>query len=120
MKTTASIDSHIKSLPKNVGVMVQSIRDVISQTAPAAVESIKYGIPTFVLNGKNLVHFAGYKNHIGFYPAPSGIERFKDELKPFIKGKGTIQFPLDAPLPLALIRKIVVARVRDVETKPRK
>ena len=84
----------------------------IGKAAPNATEAIKYAMPTFVLHG-NLVHFAGYQNHIGFYPAPSGIEVFKKELTAYKTSKGAIQFPLDKPLPLSLITKIVKFRVNE-------
>ncbi len=113
MKTPASIDSHIASLPVNVQKKVESIRELIHASVPEAKECIKYGIPTFTLNEKNLVHFAGYVTHVGFYPAPSGIEAFKDELVPYFNGKGTLRFPLDKPLPLDLIKKIVMFRVSE-------
>jgi len=87
--------------------MLQEIRARISKAAPKAEEAIKYAIPTFVLNGKNLVHFAAFKNHIGFYLTPTGIESFKKELSKYKQGKGSVQFPLDEPMPLALITKIV-------------
>lgn len=116
MKTVSSIDAHIKSLPKEVGALVQTVREVISQAAPTAVEAIKYGIPTFLLNGKNLVHFAGYKGHIGFYPAPSGIEAFKKDLARYSTGKGTLQFKFDEPLPLTLIQDVVRFRVKEITT----
>ena len=113
MKTPASIDSHIASLPVNVQKMVESIRDLVHTSVPEAQECIKYGIPTFTLYGKNLVHFAGYATHIGFYPAPSGIDAFKEELAPYFSGKGTLRFSLDKPLPLDLIRRIVLFRVSE-------
>jgi uncharacterized protein YdhG (YjbR/CyaY superfamily) len=112
MIVNKNINEHIALLPENVGKMVQSIRKLVHDVAPEAVECIKYGIPTFTLSNKNLVHFAGYKNHVGFYPAPAGIDAFKKELAPYRSGKGTVQFPLDKPLPLGLIKKIVLYRVK--------
>ncbi len=112
-----TIDEHISSLPKETSDMVQSIRTLVHKVAPDAKECIKYGIPTFTLNNKNLLHFAGYKEHIGFYPAPAGIEAFAKELAPYKKGKGTIQFQLDKPLPLELIKKIVAFRVKEMRSK---
>jgi len=91
--------------------MLQELRKTISKAAPHAEETIGYAIPTFKLKG-NLVHFAGYKNHIGFYPAPSGIEEFAKELSVYKGAKGSIQFPLDQPLPLDLISRIVKYRVK--------
>lgn len=113
MLNAKNIDAHIRSLPEEVQKKLTSLRETIQKAAPSAAECIKYGIPTFTLNGKNLVHFAGYTSHIGFYPAPSGIEEFKKELAPYISGKGTLKFPLDKPLPLPLIRKIVQFRVKE-------
>jgi uncharacterized protein YdhG (YjbR/CyaY superfamily) len=113
MKRTnaATMNEYISGFPKEIQKMLQEMRAEISNAAPKAEETIKYGIPTFTLNG-NLVHFGGFKNHIGFYPAPSGIEAFKKELSVYNGAKGSIQFPLDKPLPLALIRKIVMYRVK--------
>ncbi len=88
------------------------IYQAIKQIAPGASEKMSYGMPTFYLNG-NLVHFAAYKNHIGFYPAPSGISNFYEELKPYKTSKGAIQFPLDKPIPLDLIQKITAFRVQE-------
>ncbi len=106
-----SIDEYIAAFPKPVKEQLQIIRATIGKAAPAATEAIKYGIPTFILNG-NLVHFGGYKNHIGFYPAPSGIKEFEKELSVYEGSKGTIKFPIDKPLPLSLITKIVKYRVQ--------
>lgn len=105
-----NIDEYIAGFPKDVQKMLKDIRATIKKAAPKAEEAIKYAMPTFVLHG-NLVHFAGYKNHIGFYPAPMGIEAFKKELSVYEGGKGSVQFPLDKPMPLALIAKIVKYRV---------
>jgi Uncharacterized conserved protein len=112
-KTQAeNIDEYIADFPKEIQKRLQEIRTVIKKAAPEAEETISYAIPTFKLNG-NLVHFAAFKNHIGFYPAPRGIEAFKKELSVYEGGKGTVQFPLDQPLPLSLIGKIVKFRVKD-------
>ena len=102
-----NIDEYIAGFPKDIQALLEQIRTTISKAAPKAEEAIKYAIPTFVLNGKNLVHFAAFKNHIGFYPTPTGIESFKKELSKYKQGKGSVQFPLDEPMPLALITKIV-------------
>lgn len=107
-----TIDEYIESFPKDTQKILEEIRKTIKEAAPSATEAISYGIPTFKLNG-NLVHFAAFKNHIGFYPAPSGITTFKKELEPYIKGKGTIQFPIDKPIPHTLIRKVVLFRVNE-------
>lgn len=106
-----SIDEYVAAYPMPVRELLQKLRVTIKKAAPAAVEAIRYGIPTFILHG-NLVHFGGYKNHIGFYPAPSGIDAFKKELSVFEGSKGTIRFPIDKPLPLSLITKIVKYRVQ--------
>ena len=92
------------------------IRNLVYDLIPEADEAIKYGMPTIIFNG-NLVHYAAFKTHIGFYPVPSGIEAFKEELKPYKQGKGSIRFPLDSPLPLDLIRKIVVFRIGENKLK---
>lgn len=98
--------------PKNIQVILEEVRQTIKKAAPEAQEAIAYGIPTFKFHG-NLVHFGGFKTHIGFFPAPSGIEAFKKELTPYVTGKGTLQFPLDKPLPYDLITRIVQFRVKE-------
>ena len=108
----SSIDEYIATFPKEIQKLLEQVRGVIHETAPEAEEKISYQMPTFFLNG-NLVHFAAFKNHIGFYPIPSGIEQFKDELAPYKQGKGSVQFPLDKPIPFELIRKIVAFRVKE-------
>jgi uncharacterized protein YdhG (YjbR/CyaY superfamily) len=112
-----SIDEFIAGFPEDVQQKLEQMRKAIAKAAPGAVETIKYGIPTFTLGGRNLVHFAAYKNHIGFYPAPSGIEAFEKELAPYKAGKGTIQFPLDKPLPLKLVTEAVLFRARQLAEK---
>jgi uncharacterized protein YdhG (YjbR/CyaY superfamily) len=107
-----SIDEYIAVFPKDVQTILQKVRMTIRKAAPGAEEAIKYQIPTFTLNG-NLVHFAAYKNHIGFYPAPMAIEKFKKELSIYGSGKGTLKFPLDKPIPFDLITKIVKFRVKE-------
>jgi uncharacterized protein YdhG (YjbR/CyaY superfamily) len=87
------------------------VRSLIKSAARGATERMSYSIPTFDLNGKHLVHFAGYENHVGFYPTPSGIAAFEDELRPYKTAKGSVQFPLDRPIPADLIRRIVEFRV---------
>ena len=105
--TAKNIDEYIAGFPKDIQGMLQQIRATIKKAAPKADEAIKYAIPTFVLEGKNLVHFAAFKNHIGFYPTPTGIESFQKELSKYKQGKGSVQFPLDEPMPLTLVTKIV-------------
>jgi len=107
-----SIDNYISSFPIEIQTRLEEMRRTIKKAAPEAVETIKYAMPTFVLNG-NLVHFAAFKNHIGFYPVPSGIEAFKKELSVYKGAKGSVQFTLDKPLPLELITKIVNFRVKE-------
>jgi uncharacterized protein YdhG (YjbR/CyaY superfamily) len=111
-KQYQTIDEYIKTFPDNVKAILEKIRWSIQKTAPEATEAISYQMPTFKLHG-NLVHFAAFKNHIGFYPTPSGIESFKEELSPFKTSKGAIQFPLDKPIPFDLIEDIVLFRVNE-------
>jgi len=115
MQRYKSFDDHIKSFPEKQQAMLFEIRDTIKHLAPDSEEVISYGIPTFKLNGKNLVHFSGYKNHIGFYPTAKGVDKFSEELKPYATGKGTLQFSWDMPLPLALIVKIVKYRIAEIK-----
>ncbi len=110
--TAATIDEYIKDFPENIREMLEKLRVTIKGAAPAAEETIKYAIPTFKLSG-NLVHFAAFKNHIGFYPAPSGIKAFQKELCVYKGAKGSVQFPIDKSLPLELIAKIVKFRVME-------
>lgn len=114
-----NIDEYIAAYPAQVQELLQTMRTTIQQAAPEAEEAITYSIPTFKLNG-NLVHFGGYKTHIGFYPAPMGIEAFADETAQYETGKGTLQFPIDKPLPLDLITRIVKFRVEKNLAKPKK
>lgn len=107
-----TIDEYISRFPKEIQERLETMRATIREAAPEAEEAISYQMPTFKLNG-NLVHFAAFQHHIGFYPAPTGIEQFEKELSRFKGGKGSIQFPLDQPLPLELVRKIVKFRVAE-------
>jgi uncharacterized protein YdhG (YjbR/CyaY superfamily) len=112
-KTTfTSIDEYIASFPEDVQVKLQQMRAAIQVAAPQAQEKISYQMPTFFLHG-NLVHFAAFKKHIGFYPTPSGIASFAKELAGYQNAKGSVQFPLDQPLPLALIGEMVKFRVAE-------
>jgi uncharacterized protein YdhG (YjbR/CyaY superfamily) len=104
--------------PENIQVLLESMRQAIHEAAPEAQETISYQMPTFRQNG-NLVHFAAYKKHIGFYPTPSGIEAFKDELSRYESAKGSVRFPLDQALPLDLVRRIVEFRVKENLAKKR-
>ena len=107
-----TIDEYIATFPESIREILQKIRHAIRESAPQAQEAISYRIPTFKLNG-NLVHFAAFKDHIGFFPTSSGVEAFKEELSGYDTSKGTIRFPLDKPIPLDLIRKIVKSRVKE-------
>lgn len=112
-KQFKTIDEYIKTFPGDIQSILEKIRQTIREAAPSAVEAMRYGIPTFQLNDKNLVHFAAFKNHIGFYPTPSGIEAFKKELSHYKGAKGSVQFPLDEPIPYDLVRKIVIFRAKE-------
>lgn len=107
-----NIDEYIAGFPPDVQDILQKVRATIRETAPNAAETINYQIPTFTLKG-NLVHFGAFKNHIGFYPTPTGMEKFKDELSGYEGAKGSVQFPLDRPIPYDLIRQIVKFRVEE-------
>jgi len=107
-----SIDEYIALYPPEVQAILQQVRQTIHAVVPEAQEAIAYGIPTFKYHG-NLVHFAAYKKHIGFYPAPSGLEAFKTELASYPGSKGTVQFPLDQPIPFDLIRRITLYRMEE-------
>lgn len=107
-----TIDQYIAGFPQDIQALLEQMRATIRAAAPDAQETIKYQMPTYTLNG-NLVHFAAFKQHIGFYPVPSGIEAFKDELAAYKSSKGAVQFPLDQPLPIDLIRRIVEFRVSE-------
>ena len=111
--TATSIDEYIAEFPPKTREKLQEIRALIRTTAPDATESIAYAIPTFDLNGRHLVHFAAFQKHIGLYPTPSGMVAFSKELEPYKSGKGSAQFPLDQPLPIDLIRRIVEFRVEE-------
>ncbi len=118
-----SIDEYIATFPGEVQLLMEELRAAIKAAAPEAKEKISYQMPTFFLKG-NLVHFAAYKKHIGFYPTPSGIQAFQKELSIYKGAKGSVQFPLDKPLPLELIGRIVRYRVAEnlerAERKPSK
>jgi uncharacterized protein YdhG (YjbR/CyaY superfamily) len=109
--SSTSIDEYIAEFPSGTQKVLEQLRALIRASAPDATETISYAIPTFDLNGRHLVHFAGYDRHVGFYPTGSGIEAFKAELTPYKSAKGSVQFPLDQPLPTDLIRRMVESRV---------
>lgn len=115
-KSAPEVKAYMAEFPPDVQKILRKIRATIRKAAPGAQETIKYGIPTFVLNG-NLVHYAAYKKHIGFYPAPLGIQSFKAEVARSESGKGTLRFPLDEPIPFELIARIVKFRVTENKEK---
>ena len=107
-----NIDEYIAGFPHDIQVILEKIRTTIRKAAPGAEETIKYQMPTLTLKG-NLVHFAAFKKHIGFYPVPTGIEEFKNELSVYEGGKGSVKFPLDKQIPFDLIGRIVKFRVKE-------
>lgn len=111
-KNFTSIDEYIAAFPKETQKILKEIRAAIKAAAPNAEEKISYQMPTFFLNG-NLIHFAAYKNHIGIYPTPSGTQAFKDEISRYQGAKGSIRLPIDEPMPLKLISRIVKFRVAE-------
>ncbi len=115
MKTYKNVNEYIKSLPKDFIPKIKEMRALTLKLIPKGKESIKYGMPTIELNDKNFIHFAGMKGHLGFYPTPSGVETFKDELekKEIDFSKGCIRFPYNKPLPTALITKIIKFRLKE-------
>ncbi len=113
------IDGYIRNFPPQIREILENLRNIIHENAPGAVEVIRYGIPTFELNG-NLVHFAAFEHHIGFYPTPSGIEAFEKELTPYSHAKGSVRFPLDQPIPYDLVKRIVQFRVEENREKRKK
>lgn len=113
-----TVDAYLAAQPEAVREMLTALRETIRAQAPDATEKISYGIPTFAL-GENLVHFAAFKRHIGFYPGPSGIEKFRKELAGYKGAKGSVQFPLEQKLPLDLIARIVRFRVQEATARAR-
>ena len=113
------IDAYIAGYPDEVRELLNEVRATIRRAAPDANEAISYGIPTFV-QGENLVHFAAFRDHIGFYPAPSGINAFSEQLSSYKSAKGSVQFPLDEPMPLKLIGQIVRFRVKEAKARARR
>lgn len=110
------VDRYIAQFPRDVQILLKKVRRTIRNAAPGAEETIKYRMPTYVLEG-NLIHFAAFTRHIGLYPTPSGIAEFRRELKPYATSKGAIQFPLDQPVPYGLIARITKFRVRENRRK---
>lgn len=115
-ETALTVEDYISTFPTEVQTRLRKLRDIVKEEAPEAVETIKYRIPTFVLQG-NLLHFAGYANHIGFYPTPSVLQAFAREIESYKNAKGSVQFPLDEAMPYGLIRRMVRFRVQDVREK---
>ncbi len=116
---SSSIDEYLAPFPPETRKALEEMRALIGASAPDATETIAYAMPTFDLNGRHLVHFAGFAHHVGLYPIPTAIEAFKEELAPYRQGKGSVQFPLDQPLPADLIRRIVEFRVAENARKGR-
>lgn len=119
MKTYKNIDSYFKDAPKEFLPKLKEMRSITKELIPKGVESIKYGMPTIEVDGKNFIHYASMKGHLGFYPTPTGVKVFEEELKK--KGlsysKGCIRFPYDKPLPVALLKKIIKFRLLEIKTK---
>src|SRR5438309_12080658 len=114
-----TLDEWIEASPKDGEGIPQTLRLTIRKAAPEAVETISYQMPTFKLSGKGLVYYAAFKNHIGLYPIPSGIEAFKKELSRYKQGKGSVQFPIDKPIPYDLVRRIVRFRAKENQERKR-
>lgn len=112
-----SIDEYIDTFPEDIQRILQQVWRTIKAAAPEAGEKISYGIPTFTLNGKYLIYFAGWKNHISIYPIPTGDDAFNKEISQYVAGKGTLKFPIDKPIPLKLITKIVKLNVAENLTR---
>lgn len=112
-KSDNSIDNYISSFPNDVQEKLNKLRQLILDLAPNAVESISYGMPGYKTNGKPLVYFGGYKKHIGFYATPTGHKQFEKALSKYKQGKGSVQFPLDQPIPYELIKEIVAFRLKE-------
>ena len=115
-----SIDEYIATFPDNMQKILEELRSTIRAAAPDAGETISYNIPTFTLNGKYLIYFAGWKNHISIYPIPAGSAAFNKEVSKYVEGKGTLKFPIDRPLPLKLITKMVKLKVAENRKMPDK
>jgi len=116
-KVFTTIDQYIKSFPKPVQIQLQETRQSIRKAAPDAVEKISYGIPTFFLNGKGLVSFAGWKHHIAMYGVPAGDEALQKEVSPYRAAKSSVHFPLGQPIPHGLVRKFVKFRMKERQGK---
>ncbi len=117
MEKFETIDEYVNSFDGDTLDILKKFRESIQKRVPQATESMSYGMPTFKLKGKNLVHFAAFKNHVGFFPAPSGIDALSEETKPYRTGKGTMQFQFNQPIPWDLILRIVDFRVKENEER---
>lgn len=115
--TIKNIDSYIESAPKEARAKLKKIRQTIKKVAPSSMEVMSYGMPAFKYNNKYLAYFAIFKNHIGFYPIPPSVEKFKKELSEYKTGRGSVQFPLDRPVPYDLIKKMVSFRKKNIGKK---
>lgn len=122
MKKYNNVDEYLSSFPKEIQKVLKQVRETIKKTAPQAEEKISYGVPSFTLNGKQLIYFAGFKKHIGVYPSPVTVDTFKKDFSKYKTGKGSVQLPLDQPMPLTLITKIVKYRIKKLaeEKAPKK
>lgn len=114
MKKVANVDDFIAGFPKDIQKLLAQMRAAIRKSAPAAVESISYGMPAYKLHGKPLVYFGAFQHHIGFYATPTGHHAFADDLSKYKQGKGSVQFPLDQPLPIGLVTEIVQFKVKEL------
>lgn len=115
-----SVEDYIRSFPEEIQVILNKVRKVIKEKAPEAVENIAYGMPGYKTNGRPLVYFGGFKNHLGFFATPTGHAEFSEELAKFRQGKGSVQFPYDQPIPYGLIGRIVEFRVKENQLKKKK
>jgi uncharacterized protein YdhG (YjbR/CyaY superfamily) len=113
-KKFKTMDEYVRSFPPDVQKILEQLRTTIKEIVPEAEETISYGIPTFNLNGHHLVHFAAFMHHIGLYPTSSGIEAFKEELSSYTYARGSVQFPLEKPIPFDLVIRIVKYRVKEI------
>jgi uncharacterized protein YdhG (YjbR/CyaY superfamily) len=109
-----SIDEYIGTFSEDVQAILEEMRETIKKAVPEAKEAISYQMPAFKVNGKNLAYFAAFKHHIGFYPIPASIDAFKHELSPYKQGKGSVQFPIDRPIPFDLVARIVIYRAKQL------
>ena len=114
MNKFETVNEYISTFPDEVKVVLEKVRKIIRKEAPEAEEAISYQIPTFKQNGKYLIYFAGWKNHISLYPIPNAVGGFKKKITPYIAGKGTLRFPLDKPIPYELIKEIVEFKIKEI------